>query len=261
MKITVIVDMQKDFIDGVLGSREAQKIVPAVAKEIRRCRSDAIIITRDTHEGDYHTIEGERLPEHCLRGSEGWLEPEEIASAIREKDIPCRTVTKHSFSGGSNLLGAVLEAASSHKNPVIEEITIFGLCTDICVISNALMLRSEFPSTLITVRSDLCAGSTPGKHNAALEVLKSCLIDIRYQADKLSMHPALRALGFIECENNVWGRGHERVMLLDNMMSYSSGKEDGKFEGTWGYEYIFVKNNEIYNNIANVDQKFIAMEA
>ena len=261
MKISVIVDMQNDFIDGVLGSEAARAIVPKVANEIRRSTSEAFIFTMDSHSSWVNkTIEEERLPEHCVEGGDGRLSNKEVADAVmsRKKKSIVKIVKKSSFGAGQKLSDAILEAVGNRMSE-LEEIEIFGLCTDICVISNALSLRSDFPGKRISVRADLCAGSTEEKHKAALSVMESCLIDVSVQASYLEAGRALNALGFIQCENNSWIRGKEKVQLFQNMMSYTEGGKD-RLEQCWGYTYISIKNNEFYNTFGNVEKKIISKE-
>ena len=168
MKTLVVIDMQNDFIDGSLGTKEAVMIVEKVKKEIEcfRKNGDNVVFTRDTHTDHYlSSSEGKRLPvEHCIKGTEGW----EISEKLDVGDSP--VFDKPTF--GSVRLAEYL----SSKNP--DEIEIVGLCTDICVISNALMLKAYLPETPITVKSELCAGVTPESHIRALESMKMCQIQI-----------------------------------------------------------------------------------
>lgn len=168
--------MQNDFITGALGTKEAQAIVPSVvgrineyAKEPREC---FIIGTLDTHGEDYaDTLEGKLLPvPHCIRGTDGWALHPDVEAAVN-KDI---FEEKPTF--GSYALAAKL--AMLDELDTIESIEFVGLCTDICVISNALLFRAAFPNTPITVRASCCAGTTPEKHEAALKVMESCQIEV-----------------------------------------------------------------------------------
>ncbi len=171
MKILVVVDMQNDFITGSLGTKEAEAIVPAVARKIREF-DGRVLFTRDTHEADYAgTQEGRNLPvPHCIRGTEGWrLHPE--IEALR-KETP---VDKAAF--GSVGLGELLRAQQRHGEN-IESITLVGLCTDICVISNALLLKAFLPETPVAVDAACCAGVTPESHRRALEAMRVCQIEI-----------------------------------------------------------------------------------
>ena len=173
-KFLIVVDMQKDFIDGSLGTGEAQDIVAEAVRVIRRCREAGytLIATLDTHGEDYlDTAEGKKLPvRHCIRGSEGWrLHPE-----IREALEDCILVEKPTF-GSMRLPEVIAESLNADETPVLE---LLGLCTDICVISNALLLKARFPEAPIAVHPNCCAGVTPEKHRAALDVMQSCQIDL-----------------------------------------------------------------------------------
>ena len=172
-KFLIAVDLQKDFIDGSLGTAEAQAIVPAAAARIRSCREDGyeVIATMDTHESNYpETSEGRHLPVlHCIRGTEGWqLHPE-----IRAATEGCLTVEKNTF-GSKDLPEIIRERVQPGDRLILE---LIGLCTDICVVSNALLLKAYFPEAEIRVRPECCAGVTPEKHRAALETMASCQIE------------------------------------------------------------------------------------
>ena len=168
--ILIVVDMQNDFIDGSLGTKEAQGIVTSVAEKIRNFEGD-IYGTLDTHEEDYlSTQEGKNLPVvHCVKGTEGWELNPSVAELIDEPAIE-----KPTF--GSVRLGEVL-AALSRKAPV-EDITLIGLCTDICVISNAMIAKAYLPEVPVIVDASCCAGVTPASHNNALEAMKVCQIQV-----------------------------------------------------------------------------------
>ena len=171
-KILVVVDMQKDFVDGALGSKDAVAIVPAVVKKIREFDGE-IFVTYDTHGENYmETAEGKKLPvPHCIKGTEGWELDSEVTAALAEKKYTA--VEKVTF--GSVDLPQIIKNTVSGEEFTIE---IIGLCTDICVVSNALVLKANFPEAAITVDSACCAGVTPEKHEAALETMRSCQIDI-----------------------------------------------------------------------------------
>ena len=173
-KFLIVVDMQKDFIDGALGSAEAQAIVGAAAERIRECRKEGyrIFATLDTHAENYmETAEGKKLPvPHCIRGTEGW----QLNPVIREALGDCTIVEKPTF-GSVRLPELVREKIGSGEGATIE---LIGLCTDICVVSNALLLKAAFPEADIQVSSNCCAGVTPEKHRAALETMASCQIEI-----------------------------------------------------------------------------------
>ena len=166
MKTLIVIDMQNDFIDGALGTKEAQAIVSNVKKKIEEymARGDEIIFTRDTHDGCYlSTNEGMHLPvEHCICGTHGW----QIADGLEPLDYACEYINKPTFGWTYwNELG-------------FEEIELVGLCTDICVVSNALILKAMFPEIDITVDASCCAGVTPESHNAALTTMKMCQINV-----------------------------------------------------------------------------------
>ena len=171
----IVVDMQKDFIDGALGTGEAQAIVPAACARIRECKDAGytLIATLDTHEKNYpETREGKYLPvPHCVRNTEGWRIRPEVMDALGEDAV---FVEKPTF--GSVRLPQIIRDRSGEDGP--EAIELLGLCTDICVVSNAMLLKAAFPETDFTVHADCCAGVTPEKHEAALETMRSCQIDI-----------------------------------------------------------------------------------
>ncbi len=171
-KILVVVDMQNDFVDGSLGSKQAEAIVPAAAKKIKSFDGD-IFVTLDTHFENYlETAEGKKLPvEHCIKGTSGWELNEKIKSALADKEFT--TVEKNTF--GSTELPKLVKKAAGKGELSIE---LIGLCTDICVVSNTLLLKASFPEAEICVDSSCCAGVTPEKHEAALETMRSCQIDI-----------------------------------------------------------------------------------
>ncbi len=173
-KYLVVVDMQKDFIDGSLGTKEAVAIVPAAARRIRECRAAGVtvIATLDTHEENYlDTAEGRKLPvRHCIRGTEGWRLNGEIAEAAGD----CILLEKPTF-GSLRLPDVIRAGLAPDEQPSIE---LLGLCTDICVVSNALLLKAHFPEAAIAVNAACCAGVTPEKHEAALATMQSCQIDL-----------------------------------------------------------------------------------
>ncbi len=169
-KVLVVVDFQNDFITGSLGIKEAKQVVSAVVEKIQQRKKEGyqILVTRDTHHGNYSfTQEGKLLPiKHCQEGEEGWqLHPE-----VRELLANCPVYKKETF-GSTNL---ALDVKS--LNP--ESVELIGLCTDICVVSNALLLKAFLPEVPIRVDSKCCAGVTPEKHKAALETMASCQIKI-----------------------------------------------------------------------------------
>ena len=169
----IVVDMQRDFIDGSLGTAEAQAIVPRVADKILQFDGE-IFATMDTHAANYlNTAEGKHLPvPHCIKGTPGWMLHDEIAAALEQKQ--CTRVEKLTF--GSVLLPRLIYQAAQGQPFTLE---LVGLCTDICVVSNALMLKANFPEMPISVDSACCAGVTPAAHAAALETMASCQIEVK----------------------------------------------------------------------------------
>lgn len=170
MKILIVVDMQNDFIDGALGTPEAVKIVPKVVEKIKKF--DGIILsTRDTHFENYlETQEGKKLPvKHCIKNTYGWEIRKEIMELLKTE-----TIDKTTF--GSLELSKKLKELDEKET--IESITIIGLCTDICVISNAIIAKATLPEVPIIVDSNCCAGVTVNNHHQALEAMKCCQIEI-----------------------------------------------------------------------------------
>ena len=168
----IVVDMQNDFITGALGTAEAQAIVGAAAEKIRHF-DGTILATVDTHGPDYlDTAEGKKLPvEHCIRGTWGWEPEKTVSDAFRDRDV---TIVEKPTFGSIRLPGIITEAAGG------DDLTIelIGLCTDICVVSNALLLKAYFPECRITVDAACCAGVSPEAHLAALNTMRSCQIEI-----------------------------------------------------------------------------------
>ena len=171
-KVLVVVDMQNDFIDGSLGSIEAVKVTDNAAAKIKNFTGN-IFATLDTHYQNYlDTAEGRKLPvEHCIYKTYGWRLHEKILNALYNK--PYKTVEKETF-GSTKLVKEIEEL--KEKGEV--EIELIGVCTDICVVSNALLLKANFPEMKISVDSSCCAGITPELHKAALQVMRSCQIDM-----------------------------------------------------------------------------------
>lgn len=172
-KILVIVDMQKDFIDGTLGTKEAVQIVDRVAEKIKKFDGE-VLYTRDTHKTDYlETQEGKNLPVvHCIEGSDGW----QLEKQIAELATKSHAVIFNKVSFGSPELAHYLTKLNQKEQ--IESIEMAGLCTDICVISNALLLKAALPEVPIMVDASCCAGVTPKSHENALEAMKMCQIQI-----------------------------------------------------------------------------------
>lgn len=163
-KTLIVVDMQKDFIDGALGTKEAVAIVENVKKKIAEyhAKGEEIIFTRDTHQSDYlNTNEGKHLPvEHCIEGTPGWklFEGLEVPGAIY--------IDKPTFG------------YMKWEEYALEEVEMVGLCTDICVVSNALIIKAIYPEIKVTVDARCCAGVTPESHRAALTTMKMCQVEV-----------------------------------------------------------------------------------
>ena len=171
-KILIVIDMQNDFIDAALGTKEAVSIVEAVKEKIRSYPAADVIATMDTHGENYmETQEGRYLPvPHCIRGTDGWKIRPDIEILLDGAKI----YEKPTF--GSVKLAADLKALSEQEEIELE---LIGLCTDICVVSNALLLKAALPEIPISVDPACCAGVTPEKHEAALETMKSCQIEVK----------------------------------------------------------------------------------
>ena len=169
----IVVDMQKDFVDDALGTPEAVAIVPAVCEKIRSFDGE-IIVTYDTHPDNYlDTAEGKKLPvTHCVEGTDGWQLDANVAAALAEREWIA--VKKPTF--GSTDLPFLIHSIAGEED---FDITLIGLCTDICVVSNALLLKAHFPEVSITVEGALCAGVTPATHAAALQTMTMCQIDVK----------------------------------------------------------------------------------
>ena len=163
-KTLIVVDMQKDFIDGALGTKEAVSIVENVKNKITEYRKngDEIIFTRDTHQADYlNTNEGKHLPVvHCVEGTDGWQIPEEL----QVQDAVY--INKPTFG------------YLNWKDYDLEEVELIGLCTDICVVSNALLIKAQYPEITVKVDASCCAGVTPESHEAALLTMKMCQVEV-----------------------------------------------------------------------------------
>ena len=176
-KILIAIDMQNDFIDGSLGTKEALAIVPAVLAKLSEYEPEDIFATRDTHSENYmESQEGKNLPvPHCIKGTDGW----EIRGELKERIPENHVFDKPSF--GSLELAKYMEDLAAEEKEKGEEIMIelLGLCTDICVVSNALLLKAHLPEVPICVDSACCAGVTPEKHEAALETMRSCQIGVK----------------------------------------------------------------------------------
>lgn len=215
MKVAVFIDVQKDFIDGALKNERAIELVPSIVEFAQKCveseefkqkiegsKFHMLYATRDTHEKtkfNYHfegeksvaepvsgyltTLEGKKLPiEHCIEGTEGWMIDERLMQVLDGKV----TIVNKSTFGSEDVADLIeedltdLDDYTAERPNIIppEEIILCGFCTDICVINNALILRTRFPNTKITIMKDLCAGTTKENHDHAIAVAKSCQIDI-----------------------------------------------------------------------------------
>lgn len=167
MKTLIVIDMQNDFINGILGTKEAEKIVPVVKKKLDnyRLESNNIIFTRDTHNEQYlNSFEGKNLPiPHCVEGTIGW----QITDELNVDELADTVINKPTFAW-----------MGWYGFQFKDEIELCGLCTDICVVSNALVLRGMYPDLKITVDAKACAGTTTEAHKAALQVMKSCQINV-----------------------------------------------------------------------------------
>lgn len=170
--ILVVVDMQKDFVDGALGSKEAVAIIDNACRKIKSFEGD-IYVTLDTHNEDYMTTEeGRKLPvPHCIKDTEGWKLNADIEKALEDKNP---VIIEKTTFGSQKLAELIAEKYKGEKLSV----ELIGICTDICVISNALTIRAHNTECEITVDSSCCAGVSPEAHNAALTVMKSCLINV-----------------------------------------------------------------------------------
>lgn len=201
MRVFVVVDMQNDFITGSLANKDAQSIIPRIEEEINKLSdNDLLIFTRDTHDHNYlATQEGMKLPvEHCIKGTNGWQICKELKKYIEDYDKAdyvgpeVVTLDKYSFGSLDNLRNYMRDEMDitclidnflfydymDYNAENLEDITLVGTCTDICVISNAMILKAAFPETPIKVISEACAGTTFESHKNAIEAMKMCQIEI-----------------------------------------------------------------------------------
>ncbi len=173
-KLLLVIDMQNDFVTGALANREAEAIIGIIADKIEFYRREGhpVLFTRDTHGDDYmETQEGRLLPAaHCLKGSEGWQIVDPLKAYAEEKDVLDKPVF-----GSLQLPQWISEKLGS----VPKEIELCGVCTDICVISNAMILKAAFPETIVTVEGASCAGVTPESHQTALAAMKACQVIVK----------------------------------------------------------------------------------
>lgn len=193
MKAVIFIDVQKDFIDGALRNKKAIEVTPKIVDFAKECveKRYKLYATRDTHEktiycfklvdnklndipkrGYLSTLEGRKLPvEHCIEGTDGWMIDNRLMEVL---DGNCTFVNKPTF-GSFDLTEIIVE---DFENNNLDEIVLCGFVTDICLLSNALLLRAKFPNTRITVMKDLCAGTTDENHEAALNVMQSCQVEV-----------------------------------------------------------------------------------
>jgi len=173
-QMLIVVDVQNDFVTGSLGTPEACKMLPALVDKVKHF-SGAIWMTQDSHSEDYlNTQEGRMLPvSHCMTGTEGWKLVEELEHLREQKDIP---VYRKPCFGSTKLVEDLKE---KYEKGEVEMVELVGLCTDICVISNALMIKAAMPELPVSVDASCCAGVTPEKHKAALEVMRSCQVIVK----------------------------------------------------------------------------------
>ena len=176
-KALVVVDMQNDFIDGVLGSAEAQAIVPAVCEKIRSWDGE-IFFTMDTHSEENYTVtvEGKDLPIlHCVHKTDGWHLRPDIHTALVDKVGDYNKLARHGFAkkcfGSPELAAAIYGSGATY-------VELVGLCTDVCVISNAVMIRNQNPHIRVVVDASCCAGVTPERHSVALQAMQNCGIRV-----------------------------------------------------------------------------------
>ena len=169
----VVIDMQKDFVDGALGTPEAQAIVEGVAARARDFEG-TVVFTRDTHEPNYlETQEGRNLSvTHCVRDTPGWQLVPELEEVRRTRDA--MVFDKPTFGS----VALVWWLAQQNDEKPIDSIEVIGLCTDICVVSNALLIKAHFPEIPVRCEAALCAGVTPAAHDAALSTMRSCQVEV-----------------------------------------------------------------------------------
>lgn len=178
-KILIVIDVQNDFITGALRNEEAIKKLPNIVKLIETKKFDKIYVTMDTHDKNYlNTLEGQKLPvEHCIKNTEGWNMPKVVVDALFTHNIT--SIFEKGTFGSVYMAGNISANLSNDIAHMGDyEFTIVGFCTDICVISNALLLRTYLPNNKITVLRDCTAGVTPETHEAALKTMELCQIDV-----------------------------------------------------------------------------------
>ncbi len=179
-KLLIVVDMQNDFLTGSLANPEAVRILPNVRREIEN--ADFLIFTRDTHDENYlNTQEGKNLPvPHCIKNTAGWEIVPELVECAKRKCPNYHVIDKPTF-GWNGWFDFFTEDGILSDDSIlseVDEVEFTGTCTDICVVSNALAFKASFPEISVCVKSDACAGLTPEKHKAALDVMASCQIRV-----------------------------------------------------------------------------------
>lgn len=179
MKILVVVDMQKDFVDGALGTKEAVAIVPKVVEKINTFTGN-FAVTHDTHKSDYlNTQEGRNLPVvHCIDQTDGWKLTPPVFEALNKRVLETGADAEVFFKPTFGSVELADWLAQMNKKEGIDEVVLIGLCTDICVISNAMLIKAFMPEVKITVDASCCAGVTPESHANALAAMKMCQINI-----------------------------------------------------------------------------------
>lgn len=181
MNYMILVDPQNEFFSGKFRNEEAIRIMPNICKAIKEHKGP-IFATKDTHAGfnSEKSVELSMFGEHCIKDTWGWYFPEEVLCALHEQGNYYGYEEKNTF-GSMDLVNTIrnVEKAIKPGNTDVPSFTVIGLDTDICVVSNALILRSAFPESVITVYSDCCAGTTQENHLAALAVMRSCCIDVK----------------------------------------------------------------------------------
>lgn len=188
MKVLVIVDMQNDFIFGPLGTAESKAVVPVMVERLKEYEQEQplVLFTKDTHHSDYmDTYEGQNLPiPHCVEDTMGWSICKNISSVVdrnpnfyfySDEDIMSSRIYKNTF--GSIRLAELINEYEDQ----IDEVIFMGVCTDICVVSNALLVKAYCPELKITVDASCCAGTTPENHKAALQTMKMCHINVVHE--------------------------------------------------------------------------------
>ena len=178
-KVLIVIDVQNDFITGALRNEEAIKALPNIVNLLNNEEYDEVYVTMDTHGKDYlKTLEGQKLPvEHCIEGTWGWHMPEEVTAT---KTIQNAEIYEKPTFGSRELANHLWAHINNENFSRLQdyEFTIIGFCTDICVVSNALMLRANFPNSKITIRKDCVAGVTPKSNKSALLTMQMCQIDV-----------------------------------------------------------------------------------